>query len=212
MEPVSFLSSIVSAAEAAEAIRKLLGNADDLAKDDARYYAMYLAVAAKAVEGLEGEYLGILKQAAGCDLENATEVKALQDRIRDYIHGEVLRPSLNGAIERLREGGDALQDHAERLLIWSKVKKKRATALEKFDQLLNDLEGYLGSLGNYQGPSAVALDEIRRIQAELAREPLDADAFAEMVDDLLMNLDKSTLISTTGNCGRVIEMLRIAFR
>ena len=212
MEPVSFLSSIVSASEAAEAIRKLLTNADKLAKDDAQYYSMYLAVAAKAVEGLEGEYLGILKQAAGCNPLNAQEAENLKTRINDYIHGEVLRKSLNESIDRLREGRGALQEHAERLLIWPEAKKKRTAALEKFDQLLNDLEGYLGSLGNYKGPSAVALDDIRRIQAELAKEPINSEVFLKMIDDLLMNLDKSTLFATTGDCGRVIEALRIAFR
>ena len=212
MEPVTAISTLVSAADAAKAIEKLLANSDELAKDDAQYYSTYLAVAGKAVEGLEGEYLGILKQAADCNLKSEKDVSALRKRIIDYIHGEVLRPRLKEAIDRLREGRGALLEHAERLLVWRKVKEKRAAAIEKYDQQLNELDGYLGSLGDYKGPSAAALDDIRTIQAELSRQPLDPDSFQQIISDFLMNLNKSVLVDTTGDCGRVIEALRIAFR
>jgi hypothetical protein len=212
MDPVSAFGVVVSAVEAIKAINELLKNEDHLAKDDAQYYATYLAVASKAIEGIEGEYLGILIQATECNLDNAEELKDLQNRITNYIHGEVLRPKLKHSIERLREGREALEEHSERRLIWRRVKVKRAVALAKFDELLNELDGYLGSLGDYKGPSAVALADIMSIQADLAKRPLDSEAFADKIGDLLMNLDKSNLISTTASCGRVIETLRIAFR
>jgi len=212
MEPASAISTLVSAADAAKAIKQLLAHSNELAKDDAQYYATYLAVAGKAVEGLEGEYLSILRQAADCDLQSEEDASALRKRITDYIHGEILRPRLKEAIDRLRRGREALLEHAERLLLWPKVKEKRVAAIEIFDQQLNELEGYLGSLGDYEGPSAAALDDLKTIQMELSRKPLNADSFEQLINDLLMNLNKSVLISTTGDCGRVIEALRIAFR
>jgi hypothetical protein len=212
MDPAYLFGTVVSAVEAAKAIQELLMHADQLAKDDAQYYATYLAVASKAIEGIEGEYLGILMQAAEANLDNAKELKKLQKRITNYIHGEVLRPRLRDSINRLREGRAALKEHSDSRLIWPKVKVKRAAALAKFDELLNVLDGYLGSLGDYAGPSATALEDLRSIQSDLSKEPLDTEAFAEKIDDLLMNLDKSNLISTTADCGRIIETLRIAFR
>jgi hypothetical protein len=214
MEPISVLTAVGPIVKAAEAIDKLLTDAEQLAKDDAQYYATYLAVAGQAIKGLEDEYLGILKQAAQSNLNNAQDQKDLRDRINDYIHGEVLRPKIKEAIDRLREGREALQQHAERLLIWPKAKERRTVALAKFDELLNQLDGYLGSLGNYTGPSgpSAALDDIKRIQAGLSADPLDPNAFADMIDGFLMNLDKSKLISATGDSARVIEALRIAFR
>ena len=212
MEPISVLSAVGPIVKAAEAIAKLLSNRDQLAKDDVQYYATYIAVAGEAIKGLEAEYLGILRQAAQCNVKKPTERKELRDRIKDYVNGEVLRPALRDAIDRLRVGREAIQEHAGKLLIWPKAKEKRTAAVAKFDALLDELEGYLGSLGDYFGPSAVALDEIMKIDAELSAGRVDRDKFDNMIGDLLMNLNKSKLISITGQCGRVIETLRIAFR
>jgi hypothetical protein len=212
MDPISTLSTFSSLLKSAESIDKLFENGKQLAKDDAKYYSTYIEAASEAIRGLEGEYLGILIQAAKCNLSDQKERKALEDRIKDYINGEVLRPRLKEAIERLRAGRLALQQHAEQLLIWPTVKEKRTASLKKFDDLLNDLDGYLGSLGGYVGPSAAALDDIKKIQADLSAAPLDPKTFADVIGELLMNLDKSKLISDAGNCGRVIESLRIAFR
>ena len=209
MEPTSILTGVSATMKAYESITKLLTDADKLAPDDARYYATYLEVARQAIKGIEEEYVEILIEAAHCQLNVAEQKEHLLVRIDKYIHGEVLRPKLREAIDHLRAGREALQQHAERLLIWPNVKRNRMAALEQFDRLLNQLEGYLGTLGGYTGPSAVALDDIKRIETATSGP---SEAFVDLVEELLMNLDKSRLLSVVSDCSRVIEVLRITFR
>jgi hypothetical protein len=212
MDPASALATVNPLLQAAESIRGLLAGAEVLAPDDARYYATYLEVATRAIQGLEGEYNEILRAAAYCQPGDPQQRERLLRRVDDYLHGEVLRPKLKEAIERLRQGRQALQQHADRLLIWlfrPGVRRGRVDALALFDRLLDRLEGYYGSLGGYAGPSAHALDDIRRIRERIAGPD---EGFADVINDLLMNLDKSTLLTTTGEFGRAIEALRIAFR
>jgi len=209
MEPVS-ASSIVF--KAAGAIQGLVDRATKIAAGDAEYYGAWLGVAGQAVKGIEEEYLGILRQAAAVDLEDRADRRALLARIRDYVDGEVLRPRLDEAIRRLAEGRAALAEHADRLLILGRTAEKRQRALAHFDYLLSMLSGYLGSLGKYDGPSAAGLKDVLRMRELLGMEPFDLDGFEAFVEGLLEGFDKSALISATGECGRVIEALRIAFR
>jgi hypothetical protein len=46
----------------------------------------------------------------------------------------------------------------------------------------------------------------------LKAKPFDPHAAAELADELIMNLDKSMILSLRNNCESVIEYLRIAFR
>jgi hypothetical protein len=210
MEPISTVVGPIL--KAAEAIDKLYVKLNDLAQEDVRYYTTYIEVAAEAIKGIQNEYLEILKQAAQCKIEKEEERDRLKARIIDYIHGEVLRPKLKNAIERLRAGRKALEEHAERLLIFPGTKAKRANALDHFDSLLSELEGKLGRLGDYTGPSADALQDIEAIKYDLEKKPFDQVSFDNRVESLLLHLDKSTLVSIAADCGRVIEALRIAFR
>jgi hypothetical protein len=209
MEPSSALSTIGPILKAAKTIEELLSAEEQLTEDDAKYYNTYLDVAKNAIKGLEAEYFEILIDAAQCLISDEKQLESLTNRVNAYIHGEVLRPKLREALERLRKGQEALEQHAERLLVWPKVKKNRAAALEQYDRLLNQLEGYLGTLGGYEGPSAAALDDIKRIKSAFSGSQ---DEFSNLIDDLLMNLDKSSMLRISGECGRVIETLRIAFR
>src|SRR5262249_51421334 len=68
------------------------------------------------------------------------------------------------------------------------------------------------SLGEYKGPSAVALKDLRHIQKLLSAVPLSEKAVRDKARDLLDNLDKNILISIAGECGQAIEALRTAFR
>ncbi len=121
----------------------------------------------------------------------------------------MLRPTLGHAIERLRSGTEGLEQHAERLLIWPSAKKSRTAALEQYKRLLDELESYLGKLGDYKGVSAVGLADLEKVKAEIKHS---TGAFDDTINDLLVNLDKSELMSLSGGCARVIEALRIAFR
>lgn len=209
MEPASALATIGPIIKAAKTIDELLDNADRLAEDDAKYYITYIDVAKTAIIGIEGGYIDILKEAAKCRIKNDKESERLRSLINAYIDGEVLRPKLKEAIDRLRQGREALKNHAVRLLVWPKVKKNRLAALEEYDQLLNKLTGYFGALGGYRGPSAVALDDIKKIQSALSGTQ---NEFSSLINELRLNLDKGSLLSISGECGRVIETLRIAFR
>jgi hypothetical protein len=172
--------------------------------------AVWTMEESEAIKGLEQEYTKILIQAAHCQLDEPQQKKDLLERIDTYIHGEILRPYLKEAIVHLSEGRNALQQHAEQWLIWPSVKTKREAALARYDQLLNELTGYLGSLGEYAGESAVGLADLRIIQGLL--KDGSPEAFMEKVDDLLTNLKKTTLMQNIGECASVIETLRIAFR
>lgn len=208
MEPASALSGISFVLKAAESISKLKNDADKLSPDDARYYAAYLEIASQAIKGLEQEYLEILVQAANCDINDYLQKQRLLTRIDMYITGENLRPKLRDAIEHLSSGREALSQNAERLLVWPTVKSNRREALAEYDRLAGELSGYLGSLGDYSGESAVGLKELRDLKAATA----DRQRFAELSDRLRSNPDKSSLMYFTDQCARVIEALRIAFR
>jgi hypothetical protein len=210
--PLELLAAGPVILRALERIDALLVEQHKLAAGDAAYYSTYLAVAGEAVKGIEGEALGIIRQAAATDATDPKARELLLGRIEQYINGETLRPKLDEAIRRLREGRQALEEHAERLLLSGKTAARRAAALAKYDELLNRLAGYLGSLGNYRGPSAAALKEIQEVQSRLAAAPFDARGFDETIDRLLLDFDKNALIAATGECGRVVEALRVAFR
>jgi hypothetical protein len=209
--------TVVKVAEAAE---KLLSAADKLSEkaekakkvpqEDAKYYAAYLEVAGIVIQSLENEYLEILKQADRTNLKDRQQKELLRTRINDYLHGEVLRPKLTTAIEHLEAGRNAFKQHAKGFPLWPKVKDRKA-ALKKYAVLIDKIRSYLESLGGLTGASAPpkALAELKRIEAALSGAP---KAFEPMINDLLMNLDKSTLLTIGSNCGRVIEVLRLAFR
>jgi hypothetical protein len=137
----------------------------------------------------------------------------------------VRRPQLITAIGHLRPGADALKENATRILLWPTVRANRKIALTKYNELLNELDAYLVSLGGDAnvgpsaganvGPSATALVDIQKIQKDLSgspETPLDPEKFAESIEELPMNFDKSKLISVAADGGRVIEALRVAFR
>jgi len=209
--------SVVKVAETAE---KLLSAADKLNKkaekakkvpqEDAKYYGAYLEVAGIVIQSLENEYLEILKQADRTNLKDPKQKELLRTRINDYLYGEVLRPKLTTAVEHLEAGRDAFKKHAKGFPLWPKV-KDRKVALGKYGVLIDKIRSYLESLGGLTGASAPpkALAELKHIEAALSGTP---KAFEPMINDLLMNLDKSTLLTIGGSCGRVIEVLRLAFR
>jgi hypothetical protein len=211
MEPVSVLSAVDPILKAGEAIKALVVGADQLAPDDARYYGTWINVAGEAIRGLVQEYIEVLIEAAHCDPLDPGQREQLLKRVHRYVHGEVLRPRLKEAIERLRAGRPVLKQHAERLLIWLRGRRgDRELALARYDQLLDQLTGYLGALGDYEGPSAHALEEVLGIHADVRAG--SREALAARADRLLMNLDKTSLLEITGGCGRTIETLRVAFR
>jgi hypothetical protein len=210
MEPVAVLTATSPVLrQTFEAIKALQADADKLAPEDARYYTIYLEVARQTIKGLEDEYINILVDAAHCAPQDPSAKERLSTRIDQYIKGEVLRPELINAIEHLRRGRIALQDHAERLLIWPCVRRNRNEALAQFDCLVNELQRYLGHLGERTGDSAVGLKDLRRLQQAI---PGPQEDFTELVSDLLMHLNKGELMTNTGESARTIEALRIAFR
>jgi hypothetical protein len=58
----------------------------------------------------------------------------------------------SGNVEHLREGREALQQNAERLLIWPRVRKNRMAALGQFDQLVNQTVQMPHSVGRTANP------------------------------------------------------------
>jgi hypothetical protein len=218
MEPISTISSALKTpeevAKAVGAIDKLIDKATAAkrARDDAAYYGAYIEIAGKSIKALEGDYLGILLQAKRCDLGATKDRKALEARINGHMHGERFRSRLKEALDRLKEGRQVLLEHVNKRVLLPGMRKRRALGLEKFDEILAQLDGYLGSLGEYEGPSAVALKDITDIQELLFANSPNQKPFDEKVKDLLDHLDKSALISVAGDCGRAIEALRMAFR
>jgi hypothetical protein len=218
MELTSAATGASALLKAVESIKKIRETADKLPPEDARYYGAWIDVASQAIKGLEEEYIEILVQAAHCQLNDPQQKRHLLERIDNYIHGEVLRPDLRDAITHLHQGREALQQHVDQWLlwlIWPGVQKNRAGALIQYDRLLGTLQGYLGSLGDYAGPSAVALEELHNEQGSGIQDLLKGgspEAFTEKVGDLLTNLEKDRLMNTTKQCALVIETLRIAFR
>jgi hypothetical protein len=210
MEPISIATGASAVLKAIESINKIRADADKLAPDDARYYGTWINVASEAIKGLEQEYIEILVEAARCEPSEPQQKERLLARINTYIHRELLRPQLLAAIVHLREGRQALQQHADQWHTWPSVKSNRANALTQYDQLLNTMQGYLGSLGDYGGASAVGLNDLYIIQSYLL-EGFPA-AFMEKVDDMMKNLNKAQFMEITGECARAIETLRVAFR
>jgi hypothetical protein len=192
MEPISAVSTLSAISKAAEAIEKILEEGSRLAKEDAEYYATHLEAALLAMRGLETGYIEILIQANQIDLDDSEQQKDLRLAITNYLYGEVLRPKLMDAIDRLEIGREALRRHASGLPFLPKV-KDRNTALAKFDELMNKLRNYLIELGTSRGGSAppVVLESLTRLEAALSGSP---EAFKQLTSDLLMNLDKDNLL------------------
>lgn len=180
-----------------------------ITKEDSEYYRKWLEVAMIAVQGLEGEYEGILHQAYACNLEDAKQKGELESRINTYLHGESLRPKLKEAIEHLEKGKEILKEHTERLLLLPGTRRTREAALWEYEQHLNQLTGYLGSLGDYTGESAVALDETRLLVAAIQGPQ---ESFHALAAYLQKNRDKSNLFEITGSAASTISGLRAAFR
>lgn len=209
MEPASASAVSAIVAKAMAEIDRLIGEAKKLAKEDSEYYRKWLEVATEAIQGLEREYEGILEQAVSSDIANPRKKQQLLDRIRGYVQGERLRLKLKEAIEHLEEGSKVLRLHAERRLQFPKTRQTREQALTQFEQYVGELRKYLGSLGDYKGPSAVALKDIDDLEKKASRSK---NEFHEVAVTLQKNRDKSALFSTTGNAAKTIDVLRSAFR
>ncbi len=212
MEPLTLKTASAVVKAVVENLNPLIEKANARARGDAQYYTSYIEIARNAVNGLYNEYAAILREVVLSDLRDVSTREALTKRIYDYMHGETLRPALSGAISHLREGRPELEEHVESLFIFARTAEKRAAAISKFDELLEKLHGVLFQLGSEHGPSAVALNDIKKLDGKLRTEPFDTRAATELADELVMNLDKSMILSLRNNCESVIESLRIAFR
>jgi hypothetical protein len=205
------LGAVSPISKAIEQINKLIELIAEkkITVNDSEYYRRWLEVAMLAIQGLEGEYEAILQQAYGCDITDAKQKSDLENRINGYINGEHLRPKLKEALGHLKKGQDVLKEHAERLLLWPNTKRTREDALREYAQHVNELEGYLGSLGDYTGGSAVALNDIQLL---LRGASGFREAFRAIAEVLQNNRDKSNLFAITERAAETISLLRAAFR
>jgi len=177
--------------------------------EDSEYYRTWLDVAATAVECLEGEYEGILHQAFCSDIADAKQKTDLEQRINRYLTGEHLRKKLNDAIGYLEDGQRTLKKDAERRLLFPGTRRDRQESLAEYSRHVNDLRGYLGSLGDYTGESAVALKELRELNKALTGTQ---EEFHPLVESLQKSRDKSSLFLITRQTAKTISSLRAAFR
>jgi len=212
MEPASASALSAVVVKAMEEIDKLITEANKIAADDSEHYRKWLEVALRAIQGLEKEYEGILGQAVKSDIASAKRKKELLERINTYIHGENLRLKLKEAIGHLKQGHNVLSKHAERRFQLSKTRQSREEALKEYDLHLQELQGYLGSLGDWSGPSAVALDDLKELEALLGMASSSSKQLQKAAQVLQNSRDKSKLLTTTENAAKTIDALRAAFR
>jgi hypothetical protein len=210
VEPTSAVATVGALVRVAENLKRLVDDARKLAPEDVAYYGAWINIAKEAILGIEQEYIEILLEGKHCRLDDLEEKRRLARRLDDYITGEHLRPKLREAIDRLTVGRTSLESHAEQWLILPRVRRDRATALSEYDELLNSIRGYLGSLGDYDRNSARDLEDLYRLQDLL--EAGDIQGFKQEVTKLAKNPEKTSCALATSECARVIEKLRLAFR
>src|SRR5712692_6381597 len=83
---------------------------------------------------------------------------------------------------------------------------------KSYDLHLQELQGYLGSLGDWNGPSAVALDDLKELEALLGMASSSSKQLQKAAQVLQNSRDKSKLLTTTENAAKTIDALRAAFR
>jgi hypothetical protein len=216
-DPGSILEAAGALAEAVKKIDELVtylheNYGDGRRTKDANYYSNWLDIAKAALVGIEEEYVGILIEAASCELNEPAQCKHLRDRINTYLYQDTLRGRLVEAIAHLRGAReDFLKGHLSDLLIFSRTTiERRRTALQEYDQHLSDLESYREDLGGNRTP-AFAVSKLDEITAIL-NDSIATSELAGKANTLLMEADKSTLLAMTARCGRLVEALRLAFR
>jgi hypothetical protein len=167
---------------------------------------------------LENEYIGILVEASNCSINEEDQRRKLITRIDQFMYGEVLRPKLRDAIDRLNSGRQAFETHAAQWFTWPKTREERREALDNLVRLTDELRGYLGFLGDYaeisgghiSSSSAVGLKDIEKLKGILERK--DGDFLRMIANDLLTDRDKTEFFRIIRDAARVTQMLRIAFR
>lgn len=183
---------------------------------------LYLQVAQRAIRALGKERQGILSDAAGCDVQERTQVEALSERMRVYLQEDNVREPLKKAIEGLRGCRQNIERAAQGLK-WRK--RDRQEAVQFFLSTLGDLDVQAQALehnffpeysGQGLGTLVPVYELVDRIGDDLRRSrasDVDADEekLAELIRDALRDPAQGEWIEKTAHIERLIVELQLAF-
>lgn len=183
---------------------------------------LYLQVVQRAIRALGKERQGILSDAAGCDVQERTQVEALSERMRVYLQEDNVREPLKKAVEGLRGCCQDIET-ATRGLKWRKRDKQKA--VQAFLSTLGDLDVQYQALkhnfypeysGQGLGTLVPVYELVDRIGDDLHRSrasDVDADEerLAELIQDALRDPAQGEWIERTAHIERLIVELQLAF-
>ncbi len=144
MDPATLTAAVgvaVKLSELAKSLREILEKVSGF--DVEMKVFRYLQVAQTCLDELGRERQRILKEAAGCDLRQPSQVAALLERMREYL----IEDNLRGTLKKAMAGLEACRGEIERAaqgLKWRKGDKEQA--VQDFLNTLADLGAQAQSL------------------------------------------------------------------
>lgn len=183
---------------------------------------LYLLVVQRAIHALGRERQGILSDAAGCDVQERSQVEALLERMRVYLQEDNVREPLKKAIEGLRGCSQDIERAAQGLK-WRKRDKQKA--VQDFLSTLGDLDVQVQDLehnffpeysGQGLGTLVPVYELVDRIGKDLRRSrasdvDVDEERLAELIRDALRDPAHTEWMEKTAHIERLIVELQLAF-
>ena len=183
----------------------------------------YLQVAQAAIRRLGKERQGILSEAAGCDVQDHKQVKALLERIRVYLQEDNARESLKIAVAGLMGCSPDIENAAYGRLKWRKRDKQKAVqsfscSLRALSEAVRNLEYNFHREYSGQGLHTLlpVYDLVKRIDGDLRKNRMsDADSdeeiLGEFVREALRDPAHGEWINQTSQIETLIVELQSAF-
>ena len=189
-------------------------------KEDVRTMLEYMEAARIAIWGLGQEREEILSDATLCELKDKQRAGDLADRIDKYLRTNRLRPELERAIAGLGDCRDLVRQSSEKIMHWPLWGRgDRRAALDEISSLLDELIGFLDSLGNrlqYLDPSGIGAAELQRVEPAIQLRELDVEQarlqLAEAVSAARSHSSNREWLAITLKVEGIGIRLRSAFR
>jgi hypothetical protein len=217
MEQVIFMTALERALVIAEAH---LLKASAVRSANIAACVEYLRATQSAITGLEDEVDEILIEAKMVARFYWDKKAALYERIDRYLNRDRLRPLLDQAIQ----GITACYKFAERDSRGFFQRAEKPDAVAEVLRLLDELSGYLASLGgvmtysreNYASPSGINMPELLQIQGLLLSQPESDDEqrrrteLAAVVEEVQSGRARQGL-PLVAQSSRIIQELTVVF-
>ena len=178
--------------------------------------ASFLEACRDAIEGLEKEYDEILEQTVNCP-DDPTAIRALKQRIDDYLHVDKLRTKLIDATTGLELYLNLFEKKATTVRQWPWKRPDKEKAVDLFRRNLEQLNGYLYKLNHSDLPyrpsrTGVGQEAMFAILQNIEASPtFRRSSLKELGEMYRSERDKEPLIESVKRIRTVIEEMRKGF-